>query len=990
MQRTGRCIRLGCIIVLGSIAATAADIDGQLSLTLEDAVWQDGKGRSGEPTYLILDFVVRDGRWERDVYGWAWNLNRSDHFGTLRKVGVDGGRITLDVHMEIDGDPWIPGGLVDYRIELSLKDGKATGTHSGTFRGKAMKGTVTGELAPLPKPREGYAPPAIGEHPRLLIRKSDVAELKKRAETEWGRALIDRIKAKTDSGLCMGLMFALTGEQGYADLCRAVIEKEIPDKTGGPWNLGHEHGRRQQRVAITLDLAWDGLDEQFRALVAGYLWYYHSRLSLRPTTFSKKTNQAPGSNYMAFIVCGGISTQMAVWDAPGAFPVEPAEPRMERLSGPAEVTMGEGVPAATVVPGKAIDKWLFAGPFYALKDRESHLVLREQEKGKPRYQHWGQDFLAGIGGVKAQVRAGTKAVYKGRACTFDPLDTGGKPIDVWVTHKNVPCSAGYYYTVLRVPKAGWYTVRLEAGAQIAKQANPCMGNVSEKFTYDLAPFRLDATLYLAGEAFHEGDAVHLNAQPYPAMLRATTRQYQIRLLPRLEATTEAEAKASLAARSERFDKHNTLWEHYAEAYYRRPMVRICRRKALRYDLFAQGTAGYKNEAGSYHNYTMGWTPLLNHTYASYHGVPMPNNAMALPCWTMTGEGNPEHFAKGFATVPDALKPAVLWAWEQRKRGRDGERSDPLMTFLNYPVGLEPKGPMGVLPNPYLDRRQGWCAFRSGWGANDLMAEIYFKSPPPTGWNRACAGSFSIRGFGRTWAWRGDGRSGERYLEENVILFPGDAAWVNGPGRVTYFEGKPDGSGVVSGSLDDALLDIAMGEDGKPKRARDYGGRLERENLRNLGLRNLRSFGVDYSGTCGAPGLFVVADRTRGGKRKYWQFLLPAGKQGEAAARVVGRKFTIRQADASLAGAVIAPAGARLRLVEPGTEVEAVDGRGRKQSRKLEHQAIWVEGGDDFLVVMTLQRGAPPKVAVEGDGLGAKITVGKRTVRFDGQKIVFGD
>ena len=46
MQRTGRCIRLGCIIVLGSIAATAADIDGQLSLTLEDAVWQDGKGRS--------------------------------------------------------------------------------------------------------------------------------------------------------------------------------------------------------------------------------------------------------------------------------------------------------------------------------------------------------------------------------------------------------------------------------------------------------------------------------------------------------------------------------------------------------------------------------------------------------------------------------------------------------------------------------------------------------------------------------------------------------------------------------------------------------------------------------------------------------------------------------------------------------------------------------------------------------------------------------
>ena len=420
------------------------------------------------------------------------------------------------------------------------------------------------------------------------------------------------------------------------------------------------------------------------------------------------------------------------------------------------------------------------------------------------------------------------------------------------------------------------------------------------------------------------------------------------------------------------------------------MFGICRRKALRYDLYAQGSGGYKNEAGSYHNYTMGWTPLLNHTYAAYHGVPMPNNAMALPCWTVTGEGNPGHFAKGFSAVPDALKPAVLWAWEQRKRGREGEKSDPLMAFLNYPVGMEPKSPMGVLPNPYLDRQQGWCAFRSGWGRDDLMAEIHFKSFGPTGWNRACAGSFSIRGLGRTWAWRGGKRSGERYLEENVVLFPEDAAWINGPGRVTHFEGKPDGSGVICGTLDDALLGLAIGDDGKPKRSRDYSGRLLRENLRDLGLRHVRAFGVDYSGKCGAPGLFVVADRTKGGKRKYWQLLLPAGKQGEADASIDGRSFTIKQKGASLVGTVVAPAGASLRLVQPGTRIEAVDGRGRKQSKTLEHPALWVEGGDGFLVVMTLQRGVPPHVAADGDGLGAKVTVGKRTICFDGKRIIFGE
>jgi hypothetical protein len=45
------------------------------------------------------------------------------------------------------------------------------------------------------------------------------------------------------------------------------------------------------------------------------------------------------------------------------------------------------------------------------------------------------------------------------------------------------------------------------------------------------------------------------------------------------------------------------------------------------------------------------------------------------------------------------------------------------------------------------------------------------------------------------------------------------------------------------------------------------------------------------------------------------------------------------------------------------------------------------GGDEFFVVMTLQRDVPPAVETNGTGLRATAIVGKQTIRFDGKNIV---
>jgi len=985
----------------GVLSAADKPLDGQVSMTLWDAVFQDAKDRAGKPTYLGLDCVCRNGQWEPDVYGWAWNFNRSDHFGKIQQVKTDGDRVVLDLLLEIDGDQWIPGGLANYRIEAAMREGKLSGTFRGKFRGKQLSGKVEGSIAPFPEVRKGYIPPEPGEHPRLLIRRSDIPELQKKAQTEWGRKLIARIEAATGDGLAMGLMYNLTGQQKYADRCREILSKEMKEQSGGAFNLGHEHGRRQQRAGLILDLAWHGLDEQFRSTVAGYLWCYAARSTLRPTTFSQKTNQMPGSNYMAFVAAGGYTAQAAIWDAPGAFPIEPVAPAMVQVQAPQSFRPGQGVPVVELQPGKTITRWLFAGPLLVYQDRESDIVLSAQVEGKPRFQHFGQDFLAPLGGAaKARPEQGTKVTYKGRTATFGALSEkaivksdGGEAIDVWAAHHNVPCSAGYYYTVLDNQKSGWYTVRLEGPAAAdAGKVNVYIGATNEKLTPQTVAPRLDATLYLAGRALHEGDAVHLEVGAYPAMLRATTRQYQIRLQPRFEPTTEADAKQSLAVRQERFDKENPVWDTFAEGYYRRPLMNICRRKALRTDKFAQGDGGYKNESGSYHGYTLPSLLLLGNAYLNHSGTPLPNGKMSLPCYTVTDEGNDHTFAVGFATVPDEYKPAVLWAWKQKKDfGQDA-----LFQFLNYPPDMEPKNPQGVLPNPYADRQQGFYVFRNGWkGSDTISAAVYFKGFAITGWNRPCHGTFDIRGLGHVWAWRGDERAGDRFLEENVVLFPQDPTavndvWHTGPGRVTSFAGKPDGSGTLSGHLDEVLVGLSLGEKGKLARATDEGGLCIQEHIRDLGIRDHRSFAADYSGSCGAPALLAVVDKTKGGKRKYWQMLLPENRNVKPDVAIQGQTFTIRQGDASLKGTVVAPAAAKVILAEPGTKVDIIDGLGKPGSKTLTHPAIWVEGGDDFFVVMTLQKGPAPEVQCQGKGLDARVTVGRRTLRFDGRNIVIGE
>ncbi len=150
---------------------------------------------------------------------------------------------------------------------------------------------------------------------------------------------------------------------------------------------------------------------------------------------------------------------------------------------------------------------------------------------------------------------------------------------------------------------------------------------------------------------------------------------------------------------------------------------------------------------------------------------------------------------------------------------------------------------------------------------------------------------------------------------------------------------------------------------------------------------MRSIAFDFSGACGAPCLFAVVDKIDGGKgdKRLWLFQ-PANIGSITADR---QGFNLRGNGASLHGVFATPASPKANT-EPLTW-DFVNGVGINRGARVHVSinALSVPGQDHFFFVATVAAGKHPEVKVAGAGLDAVVTVGSRTVKFDGQKIVLG-
>lgn len=300
---------------------------------------------------------------------------------------------------------------------------------------------------------------------------------------------------------------------------------------------------------------------------------------------------------------------------------------------------------------------------------------------------------------------------------------------------------------------------------------------------------------------------------------------------------------------------------------------------------------------------------------------------------------PSLYGIGLPTVSAPFLAGVLWFLERYDQNFSYGVSADLPISAIYALQGYPKQPQIVNPEKLwqkvlVDEQKGFYSFRNQWqDQGDIVASIYLKRELlRASWSFPDAGSFRISGLGQHWAIAG--ASEPKPYNENIVVTRKSN---NQEAKPIYFQAEQDGSATIT---------------------------LEKDNW-------LRSFAIDYSKASGSPGLFVLVDRfetqsTEDFQRKIWTMHL-TGK-----ITLKNNSFTIKSSSgATMQGTFISPQGVQLNVVS--------DTEGR--------QILQAQGINNFFVVMTLQQSAPPPVIIERNGLDAKVTVGKQTIRFDGSKIV---
>lgn len=245
----------------------------------------------------------------------------------------------------------------------------------------------------------------------------------------------------------------------------------------------------------------------------------------------------------------------------------------------------------------------------------------------------------------------------------------------------------------------------------------------------------------------------------------------------------------------------------------------------------------------------------------------------------------ELFACNYPILPEAWKPAMLWAWNRHAGVSDpAEAAKILMgatdsivhrAFLNYPLDPatgktvpEPRAPAGVLPLAWEAPDFGYYALRSGWkGKDDFLVQIYGKTAAGHGYVLPNAGTFTILGLGQAWAQALPAlRLNNLRSFSNVVLMPEDDTNEGALGRVAYAKTEADGSGAITFDMGDVYAATKKDAQGRGAALYEKYGRVRRASrFEDSGIQGKRAFAVDYSGKCGAPCLFVLVDAITGGK-----------------------------------------------------------------------------------------------------------------------------
>jgi len=938
-------------------------------LTLTDALVRPEDMAMRKP--LELELSRRDGKWDASVSGTARKYNQAFHTGTLEEMG-DGG---VRVELLVGDDPWVTGGFGQYEIDLRLGDDGLSGSYSGRYNYRDVSGRVTGRLLPLLPPSQNEAPPLeSGEHPRLVFRRGEIPAMRRRAQTDIGRAIVrairDRVADRSDTGhgglgldgaVGCGFLYALYGDEPMGR--RAVPALiEAARRTG----FAHLHQRAYDlnSASIAYDFVYDCLTAGERDELTDYLAKMHGIL-VPSVGLTGNFNNGPNSNWTAIGLGGTGLASLATLGEKGPIGVhEPPEvkPAFELV---AEKGANNGdVPVNQYEPGQVLKHWLMAGPF---------------QSGP------GVDLVAALGGAEhARPKAGAPVEVDGHSVTFAPLPGGavrktagmGRKPHKLVLPAAADDSRSLLYGLLRVDE--------QSGAKI-----------DLTFPYGFKA----ATLWIDGREIPSGSSLLLQ----PGLYRLLVEVEGPVVCPMLYEANVHQQMGLYQRYLRRQQAYRSARKRHAETGHRQDVplkLDLSTRAMVAWWRLSIGDHGWGTESGYAHAhgnlmpFTAAYETATGRRVIPGTGIPWMN-PLVLAATTASGRprlSSLKEVPLGMTihVVDPEVRPALLERLQPERFAETARRmscKELAFLFVNYPLDARPRPAEEVMPKVIADRAKGGYLFRSSYdrGEDDILAAIFLRSDPNDG---PCyfyqeSGTFRLVGLGTQWAigLPGDKRNWQ-YAQENVVLVPPSNG--RGLGKEIYFEPQSDGSGAVGAEMSDVYRDG------------------------DLPIRATRHFAVDFSGKSGAPALLAVVDQLDGGAEKTWVM-----HSGGKATSVSSGEFSMtgQLPDTSLHGRLVGSDGVRLATGpvvwnqhnrEFDKQQKAPAARGSKDvtikrdeiPERIDHpwgsqttlRAIADTEQTVFFFVMTLQRGDPPEIEVSGRGLDAQVTVGDRVVKFVGGRL----